>query len=161
MTDAIGLSTEASPVRARLRELVADISLIIEKASEEEHLRLLGLLQSPGLMNMLRAWQKKERRKASRKPWPEAVTCTAKDGAFKGFIQNISNGGVFIETPRTFSVGQELTLIFSPTSQQGPFSVDQEGPIKITGKILWRVPRGIGIKFETASDDLEEILRSL
>jgi len=161
MTGSVGLSTEASCVRARLKELVAGISLIINKASEDEHRRLLGFLQSPGLLTMLAAWEKRERRKASRKPSSGAVTCTAKDGAFKGFIKNISNGGVFIETPRTFSIGQELTLIFSPTSQQGPSAVDQEGPVKITGKILWRVSRGIGVRFETASDDLEEILRSL
>ncbi|MDY6838284.1 MAG: PilZ domain-containing protein [Thermodesulfobacteriota bacterium] len=121
----------------------------------------MGFLQRPGLVSMLEAWQKRERRKASRKPCSDAITCTAKDGAFKGFIKNISNGGVFIETPRTFSIGQQLSLIFSPTSQKGSSSVDQEGPIKITGKILWRVPRGIGVRFETASDDLEEILRSL
>jgi len=161
MTDSVGLSAEASRVKARLQDLVAGISLIINKASEDEHRSLLGFLESPGLVRMLEAWQKRERRKASRKPCSDAVTCTAKDGAFKGFIKNIGNGGVFIETPRTFSTGKELTLIFSPGSRQGPSAVDQEGPIKITGKILWRVPRGIGVKFETASDDLEEILRSL
>jgi Tfp pilus assembly protein PilZ len=161
MTDSVGLSEDASRLRSRLKELVAGMTLIINKASEDEHRRLLGFLQNPGLMNMLEAWQERERRKAHRKPCSDTVTCAAEDGAFKGFIKNISNGGVFIETPRTFSTGQELTLIFSPTSQQGSSTVDQEGPIKITGKILWRVPRGIGVRFETASDDLEEILRSL
>jgi Tfp pilus assembly protein PilZ len=161
MSDSNHPSHEASNVKARLKELVNDISMIIETVSEDEHRRLLGLLLSPGLMSMLEAWRKRERRKDPRESCSNAVTYDTEDGAFKGFIKNISNGGVFIETPRTFSIGQQVTLIFSPTSQQGPSSVDQEGPIKITGKILWRVPRGIGVKFETASDDLEEILRSL
>ena len=150
-----------SIVTTRLRELVKDFSSIIDDGSEDRKTRLLSLIQSQRLLSFLEDWRQRDRRKDSRKPFPTEVTYATEDRVFKGFIRDISNGGVFIETPRVFSVGQQITLIFSPTVQEGSSSVDQEGPIKITGKILWRVSRGIGVKFETASDDLEEILKSL
>jgi Tfp pilus assembly protein PilZ len=145
----------------RLRGLVADFSRIIHDGSEKEKTKLLSLIQSQRLLSFLEDWRQRERRRDSRKAYPAPVTYATEDRVFKGFIRDISNGGVFIETPRALSVGQRITLIFSPTLPEGSSSMDQEGPIKITGKILWRVSRGIGVKFETASDDLEEILRSL
>jgi Tfp pilus assembly protein PilZ len=63
------------------------------------------------------------------------------DQVFKGFIQDISAGGVFI-TPRTsFSVGEEITLTFSPPNYQEP--------VKIKGEIIRSDQLGIGVKFKT------------
>ena len=62
------------------------------------------------------------------------------DRAYKGFIFNISDGGAYIETRETFSVGQKLVLAFpSPNSKEH---------VKKTGEIVRIDKNGIGVKFE-------------
>jgi Tfp pilus assembly protein PilZ len=50
-----------------------------------------------------------------------------------------------------FAVGREITLTFS--------SSNYEDPIKITGKIAWGGPRGIGVKFSEVTLSLEALRR--
>jgi hypothetical protein len=57
----------------------------------------------------------------------------------KGFIQNISLNGVFIETRESFSVGQQITLAFNLPSGQDH--------IKIKGEVVRILSPGIGVKF--------------
>ena len=152
MTDPVQ-QTRKSTVTVRLRELVRDISIIIDDAPEDEKIELLSLLQSQRLLSFLRNWRRRDRRSAPRKPCSMAVTFATQDRVFKDFVRNISAAGVFIETPEALSVGQEITLIFS--------SPNSLGPVKITGKVVWRVPKGIGVKFTRASNDLEAIIESL
>ena len=60
--------------------------------------------------------------------------------AYAGIIQNISRGGIFIETVELFSVGQELTMTF--------FYPEKQKHIKISGTIVRIDPKGIGVKFK-------------
>jgi len=60
--------------------------------------------------------------------------------AHSGFIQNISRGGMFIETVEFFSVGQELTMAF--------FYPEKQKHIKISGIVVRIEPNGIGVKFK-------------
>ena len=80
-----------------------------------------------------------------------AVNVATEDRVFKDFVGNISAGGVFIETGEPFSVGQEVTLIFS--------SPNHPEPIKITGKVIRSVEGGIGVEFEGVSEDLDTIIK--
>lgn len=102
---------------------------------------------------MLTDWQPGDGREAPRQPDSTLLTEAMRDRVLKDFIGDIGTGGMFIETPESFSVGQDIALIFSPT--------DGQGPVRITGKIAWRVPKGIGVRFATASNDLEEMIKSL
>ena len=134
----------ASPVMARLTDLLKEISAYLDNASEEERQRILISLEE--------MWER-GRRQHPRKPCSIPVTCAAEDRVIKDFIKNISAGGAFIETSVAFSPGEHITLMFSST--------EQEEPIKISGRIVWRVPEGIGVKFTTASRDLEAVILSL
>jgi len=89
----------------------------------------------------------KGRRKHYRKPFFMVVDYTTQGHAYRDFIQNISPGGVFIETRMHFSVGQELSLTFALPSCQHH--------IKISGEVVRTSPQGIGVKFKMAREHQE------
>ena len=129
----------------RVKELLSDISPFIENASDDQQRRLLNLLEE---------LRRTDRRKHPRKPFSTAVTYATLDRAFKDFIANICAGGVFVETGEPLFPGEEITLTFS-------FPNEQE-PIKLTGEIVWSVEeKGIGLRFKTASHDLEAMIKTL
>lgn len=80
-----------------------------------------------------------ERRKFSRKSSLIAIDCVTNNKHFTDFIQNISNGGVFIQTGFSFYVGQELTMNFSLPNV--------EDIINISGEVVRLDSQGIGVKF--------------
>jgi len=134
MTDSVKQSND-SQVTARLIALINKMSAARRRA-------LLGLVED---------WQYTRRREHTREPCFLAVDYGTRDGVFKDFITNMSASGVFIETRMPFAVGQEITLTFS--------SSNYEDPIKITGKIAWGGPRGIGVKFKKVNLSLEALMR--
>ena len=68
-----------------------------------------------------------------------AIDYSILDRNYKDFIQNISTGGVFIETRLTPGAGHNVTMSFPlPNSQQH---------VKIAGEIVRTNLKGIGIKF--------------
>ena len=80
-----------------------------------------------------------ERRKHARKPFFMAVDYATKDRTYKDFIQDISTGGVFIETRMPLHAGQKLAMSFPlPNCKKH---------VKITGKIVRTNVQGIGVKF--------------
>ncbi len=86
----------------------------------------------------------KGKRKHDRKRLFTVVDYTTQGRAYRGFIQNISPGGVFIETSVPFSVGQELSLSFPLHSYQKH--------VKISGEVVRTSPQGIGVKFKIAKE---------
>lgn len=87
-----------------------------------------------------------ERRKHPRESTFVHVDCSGNQCAFTDFIQNLSAGGLYIDTQLPFFPGQELSMTFSVTNG--------ETPIKITGKIVRVDSRGIGVKFDALLSDL-------
>jgi len=80
-----------------------------------------------------------ERRKHARKPFFMVVDYATKGRTYKDFIQNISSGGVFIETRMPLYAGQKLAMSFPlPNCKKH---------VKITGKIVRTNVQGIGVKF--------------
>jgi Tfp pilus assembly protein PilZ len=142
-----------SSVTARLKGLAEDIRAFIDKAPEDRQRILLSLLEDHRLQDLLKDWQHGQPKGTTRRPVSALMADPKGDRILKDFIGDIGTGGMFIETPPTFSVGEEVTLVFSPTYEQGP--------VRVTGKIVWRIPSGIGIRFTSATNDLEEILKSL
>ncbi len=64
--------------------------------------------------------------------------------------ENLSRGGLFVQSERPFKVGQEVTLALS-----FPGLLD---PVEVTGKVVWlrtasaEVPGGVGIRVEREQD---------
>ena len=119
------------------------ISLVME-LSEEQQETLLGELE-PKLS--------KERRHHTRKPFITVVDFASQGRPYREFAQDISGGGVYIETSGSFSVGQDVVLTF-------PFP-DSQKHMKITGRIARVVDTGIGVQFNMRSFRDELPIRSL
>jgi hypothetical protein len=119
-----------SVVTARLFEIILDMPFkdrrILLKELEQKH--------SQG------------RRKFARKPYFMPVDFATPNRAFSGFIQNISSGGLLIETREPLSVGQQLTLSF-----MRPKSRDY---VKVGGEVVRKIRDGCGIKFNTNIEDV-------
>lgn len=81
------------------------------------------------------------------------IDYSTEDRMYKDYIQNISAGGVFIETQMPFAEGQELSLSFPLPNYQKY--------IKISGEIVRTSPHGIGVRFKTANQEQEEMIKSL
>jgi uncharacterized protein (TIGR02266 family) len=89
----------------------------------------------------------------TRKPFLMVVDYASPDRSYKDFIQNISPGGVFIETGMPFSVGQEISLTFPlPKSMKH---------IKIDGEVARVDDKGIGVKFKVADQEQETLIETL
>ncbi len=134
---AFGKQLNEWSVTARLYEL-------IENMSEDEQLTLLKESEER-LSN--------GKRKHKRKPFFMVVDYSAEDRLYKDYIQNISAGGVLIETRMPFSVGQEVSLCLPLPNYQKY--------IKITGEVVRISPQGIGVKFKMVNEDQEAIIKSL
>lgn len=152
MTDAIQPPEKPSVV-ARLRALLKGMQSFSEQAPEDQQESLLNFFENQGLGTLFTHWQRGAPEEVSTEPGSRAIVEGKDEGIRRDFVGNIGTGGMFIETPPTLSVGEEITLVFSPTYEQGP--------VRVSGKIVWRVPSGIGIKFTSATNDLEEILGAL
>ena len=126
-----------SSVTARLLEL-------IKKMCEDEQLTLLKELEKRIF---------KGRRKHEREPFFMAVDYSTKDRFYKDYIQDISAGGVFIETRVPFRAGQNVSLSFPLPNYQKY--------IKITGEVVRVTHHGIGVKFKMVNQDQGAMIKSL
>jgi len=117
---------------------------VIKKMSEDEQLTLLKELEERLF---------KGRRKHERESFFMAVDYSTKDRFYKDYIQDISAGGVFIETRMPFRAGQEVSLTF-------PLP-DHQKYIKIMGEVARVTTQGIGVKFKTVDQDQEVMIKSL
>jgi len=86
------------------------------------------------------AYNFEERRKHPRKTTFIGVECYGNICQTTDIIQNLSVGGLHIETQLPFSVGDELLMTFSPAGTKEP--------IKVTGKIVRTDSNGIGVEFD-------------
>ena len=79
----------------------------------------------------------KDKRNHVRRPSDISVEFTVQGPLYQGRIKNI-NGGVFVETEMSCSVGQVISMA-SASPQFG-----EENRI---GEIVWIGPKGIGVEF--------------
>ena len=119
------------------------ISLVME-LSEEQQETLIGELELK---------LSKERRGNTRKSFTTAVDFASQGRNYREFVQDISEGGVFIQTSGSFSEGHEVTLTFSAVTF--PLS-DPQKQLKISGRIARVSDTGIGVEFsqESLTDQL-------
>jgi Tfp pilus assembly protein PilZ len=137
-------TSDQSGVKARLKDLIKEISSYIDSAPEDQQQRFLRVLED---------LRQSDRRKHPRKPCAITITYMVEDRTFTDLVTNICPGGVFIKTSQAFSVGQQITIGFS--------FPEQGQSIKCQGKIVWDSPNGIGVKFTSATPNLQEVIKSL
>jgi len=131
------IQSNESRITARLIELIKNMS-------EDEQRTLLKDLEGRPFEG---------RRKHVRKPFLMAVDYSTQDHVYKDFIQDISSGGVFIQTHMPFTVGQEVSLTFPLPNYQKH--------IKVIGEVVRSTPQGVGVKFKMADKDQEAMITSL
>ena len=71
---------------------------------------------------------------------------------YKGYILDISNLGVFLETKMNFQMGQVLDISFKLP--------DNDETLNLTSEIAWTGRYGIGVKFKELTEEQENIIRS-
>jgi len=131
------IQSNESRITARLIELIKNMS-------EDEQRTLLKDLEEKPFEG---------RRKHVRKPFLMAVDYSTQDHVYKDFIQDVSTGGVFIQTHMPFTVGQEVSLTFPLPNYQKH--------IKVTGEVVRSTTQGVGVKFKMADQDQTAMITSL
>lgn len=119
--------------------------------SEDKQLDLLNQLKEMTDRSLPEKTIDLDERETPRKSCTIAVDYSTGGGRYSSLIRDISTAGVFIETDESLAVGQKLTLNFS-------FPETRE-TVELTGEIVWRSPRGIGVKFFETPFDQERKIR--
>ncbi len=83
--------------------------------------------------------RRQERRKYPRKLCAIDMAGATWRGSFRGTIQNISYGGMFVETQADLSPRDEIAA--------SVFASTKKDPIRINGEIVWSGPKGVGVRF--------------
>jgi Tfp pilus assembly protein PilZ len=117
---------------------------LIKRMSEEEQ---------QALLKELGARFSKSRRKHKREPFFMVADYSTEDHVYRDYIQNVSAGGVFIETHMPFTSGQEVSLAFPLPNHQKY--------IKIIGEVARVTPKGIGVVFKMVNQEQETTVKSL
>ena len=122
-----------------LKDLLGDkfstqlFKLVID-LPEEQQIALLNHIQKK-----VNAHNSGERRRHSREPCLIPLTYLVRGRRFDGYILDINDHGIFIETGNAFFSGQEIIMTFvAPRNQKA---------LTITGQIVWSSQDGIGVKF--------------
>lgn len=152
-------------VKSRILQMINDMSeadrkrlpaILFANQSDTENKKLLSMIIAVlpesdlrKLWVQLEDWHTftlRELRRHPRRPSFISVESSSNDVSFTDFIQDISNGGVFIQTDGSFFVGQEISLTFSlPKTQQN---------ITVNGEVARIDSTGIGVKFNEPVDFL-------
>lgn len=133
-----GQPTNKSNVTAQLLERIKNMSM-------DQQAQLLKELDKKKT--------KRELRQSHRKKIFMMVDYNVEGQYLRDFIEDMSNGGIFIKTSQTFSVGQTILMTF--------MSPDHLKPFKIGGEIVHFQNDGFGVKFKTESQVQEEAIKSL
>jgi Tfp pilus assembly protein PilZ len=119
------------------------IELILKMTDEEQQNLLIELEEKLSV----------RKRKHDRKSYFSVVDYNALEAAHTGFIENISAGGVFIGTSKSFPVGEEISMAF-------PLPVSQEH-VRMEGEVVRANAEGIGVKFKAVDHEQEGMIRRL
>ena len=105
-------------------------------------IRMIMEMSDAEKRDLLMKWEQRlhdELRKYPRKPSFIPVECSSFEACFTDFIQDISSGGVFIQTDGHFFIGQQITLTFT---------IPKAGVDTTVGGEVVRVnSQGIGVRF--------------
>jgi len=109
----------------------------------------LPLVKRQDLLGKLENWHHSKRlelREYLRKNTFIPAECTSDGLNFTDVIQDISHGGVFIQTNGNFYVEQKISMTFSiPKSERD---------ITVSGRVIRVDSQGIGVKFDSLLPDI-------
>lgn len=145
-------------IKSRILQVVNDLSepdrkkltsILFANQSDAENKKFLSMIIAVlPESNLRKLWKQledwhtfklREMRKHPRKPAFISVECSSKELCFTDFIQDISNGGVFIQTDGNFFIGQQISLTFSfPKTEKDT---------TVSGEIARVDAKGVGVKF--------------
>lgn len=100
------------------------------------------------LLDLLSEWQQKENRNDARIPCFFPVNYSTPQRAYQDFIQDLSKGGLFIETRESLQMGDPVSLTFSNANSNSHF--------KMRGRIVRVAPNGVAIQFNTRLTNYQE-----
>lgn len=100
------------------------------------------------LLDLLSEWQQKENRNDSRIPCFFPVNYSTPKRAYQDFIQDLSKGGLFIETRESLQQGEPVSLTFSNENTNTHF--------KLRGRVVRVAPNGVAIQFNTRLTSYQE-----
>lgn len=138
---------------AERRKLQSTLIANLPKSESRKHLSVLipnlSVTKRLKLLKKLENWHHSkiaELREHPRESSFIPAECVSDGVSFTDFIQNISNGGVFIQTDADFYIGQQITMTFSLPK------VDKD--ITVSGKVVRFDSQGIGVKFDELLHDI-------
>ena len=154
-TNSLVVSQRYSPVQAMTSDgntglkmnldhsrIVGQLIDLITNLSEDKQKRLLLILKN---------WVSEEKRAFKRKSCLTPIDYSSANRVFRDFVQNLSLGGIFIETRESFSDGEIVTLTMNIPNSQHHF--------KISGEIVRAEPLGIAVKFKQVTRYQAEIIK--
>lgn len=124
-------------------DVIEQLHLLISQLTIEDQVELLEVLKT----------RRGDQRSSTRKPFFSEVIYTSEKGAHHEFTKDISETGIFIETPMPFKIGEKLSITF-------PVELLAKH-IKLSGVIARKSKNGIGVKFDKIDQDKQTILRHL
>ena len=132
------------------RSLVSHLFKLIIDLSEEQQNNLLDRLGEMLSEELPEKTITLDEREGPRRACTIAVNFETQGARFEDTILDISAAGLFIQTNESIETGQEISLRFSfPGAEED---------LDIKGEIVWRSPKGIGVKFyDLTADHIERI----
>ncbi|MBW2011491.1 MAG: PilZ domain-containing protein [Deltaproteobacteria bacterium] len=118
-----------------------------------ERIKNMSLDQQVELLKALDKSSKEGLRQSYRKNFFMIIDYNVEGQYFRDFIQDINEGGLFIETYQKFSAGQSILMSF--------MSPEFVKPFKIGGEIVHVRPYGFGVKFKIENQVQEEAIKNL
>ena len=135
------------------RKLQSALIANLPESESRKHLSVLipnlSVTKRLELLKKLENWHHSkiaELREHPRKSSFIPAECLSDGVGFTDFIQNIGNGGVFIQTDTDFYIGQQITMTFSLPKV--------EKDIIVSGKVVRFDSQGIGVKFDELLHDI-------
>ncbi|MCG8472481.1 MAG: PilZ domain-containing protein [Desulfobacterales bacterium] len=118
---------------------IEDLSLSEATSRLISHILKMGPVEVTDLLNLVEQKSFERKRKAPRYEFFGEVVYVVQGRAYTGFIKNISNDGVFIETSDSLETGEKIIL---------SFELPHGEHVRVTGSIARLDMDGFGVAFD-------------
>lgn len=130
-----------------------DIDYAPREVPREITTSLMNLLLESGRMVDEKQNQRPNQRRHSRYACLVGVDYDISDWTYQCYMRDISEGGAYIDTEQPVKVGQRLIISIS--------APELDRSCAVSGTVVRRDPRGIGVRFEELSLQQKQVIRSL
>lgn len=94
-----------------------------------------------------------DKRRTVRVPKRIELRYSSNSPPMNGFIEDLGEGGMFVDSPQPLPAGSEVEFWFDLPDA----AVEQ--PIHGHGKVVWSAPTGMGVEFRSLGDEERERIR--